>query len=90
MDMNGDGHFDLIVAGNLYQSEVETPRNDAGVGLILLGNGRGSFEPVPAHESQLYMEGDVKDMSFIELANGKKGLISARNDDFVQLFEIRM
>lgn len=90
MDLNNDGHLDLIIAGNLYQSEVETPRNDAGVGLVLLGNGRGNFEPVPAHKSCLYIKGDVKDMSVIQLANGNTGFVSATNDDFVQLFEIKM
>lgn len=38
MDFNNDNHLDLILGGNLYQSEVETPRNDASLGLILIGN----------------------------------------------------
>src|SRR5687768_18509737 len=29
-DVEGDGHRDLIVAGNLYDAEPNTPRADAG------------------------------------------------------------
>jgi enediyne biosynthesis protein E4 len=32
-DVDGDGHLDLIVAGNLYDAEPNTPRADAGNGL---------------------------------------------------------
>ena len=42
-DFDRDGNLDALVAGNLYWSEVETPRNDAGTGLLLKGNGKGSF-----------------------------------------------
>ncbi|MDX1477573.1 MAG: VCBS repeat-containing protein, partial [Saprospiraceae bacterium] len=45
-DLNGDGNVDLIVAGNLYTTEVETPRLDAGNGFVLKGDGTGGFTPV--------------------------------------------
>jgi hypothetical protein len=37
-DVDKDGNLDLVMAGNLYGSEVETPRNDAGMGLFLIGD----------------------------------------------------
>ncbi|NNM16100.1 MAG: VCBS repeat-containing protein, partial [Bacteroidia bacterium] len=42
-DINNDSHPDLILAGNLFGSEVETPRNDASIGCVLLNNGKGEF-----------------------------------------------
>ena len=36
-DFNKDGNLDILAAGNLFVSEVETPRNDAGKGVYLLG-----------------------------------------------------
>ena len=32
-DFNNDTKLDIVIAGNLYSSEVETPRNDASNGL---------------------------------------------------------
>lgn len=86
-DLNGDGYADVILAGNNFGTEVETPRNDAGMGLVLLGNGQGSFDTMDAHASGLYLDKDVKDLAFIALAGKKKGLLVANNNDKVELFE---
>jgi hypothetical protein len=86
-DVDGDDHLDLIVAGNLYGSEVETPRNDAGIGLYLKGDGKGGFNPVPASESGLYIPGDTKDLGLIYI-QGAAYLIAAKNDDYVQFVKI--
>ena len=59
-DFDQDGHSDILVAGNLYASEIETPRNDAGVGLLLKGDGKGHFVPVPAPKSGILWPYDVK------------------------------
>jgi hypothetical protein len=45
-DYDKDGYSDALIIGNLHASEVETPRNDAGIGLFLKGNGKGQFEPI--------------------------------------------
>ena len=68
-DFDNDGHLDFVTAGNLYASEVETPRADAGYGLFLKGNGKGSFAVVPSTESGLYTQGDVKDLVAITVKN---------------------
>jgi len=59
-DFDSDGHLDLLVAGNLYDSEVETPRNDASIGLLLRGDGKGDFEAVPSSESGVQIIGEVR------------------------------
>src|SRR2546429_5618448 len=46
-DVDGDGNLDLIVAGNLYQAEPNTPRADAGNGLWLGGHRESHLAPVP-------------------------------------------
>jgi hypothetical protein len=89
-DFNKDGHLDLVLAGNLYGSEAETPRNDAGIGLYLQGDGKGGFLPLPATESGLYIEGDVKDIKFLGTSGtGLPLIIAAKNDDAVQILKIR-
>jgi hypothetical protein len=86
-DFDKDGHLDALIAGNLYSSEVETPRNDAGIGLFLKGNGKGSFTPVRSLESGFYAPGDVKDMSKITI--GKiEYIIVAKNNDTLQFVRV--
>lgn len=86
-DYNQDGNIDAIIAGNLHASEVETPRNDAGVGLLLLGDGTGNLNPVPARESGLLISGDVKDLLQLNI-KGSDYLLAAKNSDALQLVRI--
>ncbi|MGE5944541.1 MAG: VCBS repeat-containing protein, partial [Flavobacteriales bacterium] len=85
-DYDKDGHLDALIAGNLYASEVETPRNDAGYGLFLKGNGKGNFDAVPVTKSGFFVPGDVKDMATIK-AGGKSYIIAAKNNDYLQFIE---
>ena len=86
-DYDLDGFKDLLVSGNLYVSEIETPRNDAGTGLLLKGNGKGNFIPVAINKSGFYAPKDAKDMKPIMV--GKKEIILiANNNDFIQAVEI--
>lgn len=86
-DYDQDGIKDVVIAGNLHNSEVETPRNDAGRGLFLKGEGNGVFTPVSRFDSGLNLPGDIKKLKPIKLglSDGKKGLLAGVNDDFVQL-----
>ena len=86
-DFNDDTFLDVVIAGNLYDSEVETPRNDAGIGLYLEGNGKGQFKAITPVESGLYIPGDTKDMSLINIKN-KQYILAAKNDDYIQFVEI--
>ena len=80
---------DLILLGNLYASEVETPRNDAGYGLYLTNNGNFEFKAVAPSKSGLYVRGDVRGASFIGLGDGKKkGLLIARNNETLMLLQM--
>ncbi|MEM6963454.1 MAG: VCBS repeat-containing protein [Bacteroidota bacterium] len=89
-DINGDKNLDLILAGNLYASEVETPRNDASLGLVLMGNGKGDFRVMPPSESGLYLPGDVKDIQMIQFGRGNtsSGILAMVNDDVLKVVEI--
>jgi hypothetical protein len=86
-DFDHDSNLDVVVAGNLYGSEIETPRNDAGIGLYLKGDGKGNFEPVRAYESGLFIEGDTKDLATINIA-GNEYIIAAKNDDYLQFIRV--
>lgn len=88
-DFDKDGNPDLLIAGNLFTSEVETPRADAGVGLLLRGNSGAGFEPVAPYISGFKATGDVKYMEKIMLSGSKKGVLVAQNNGALKLFEVR-
>src|SRR5207244_4074196 len=87
-DVDGDGNLDLIVAGNLYEAEPNTPRADAGNGLWLRGDGQGHFTPAPAVESGFLAPLDVTGLALIKTPTGKAVLV-ANHGDSLQAFAIR-
>ncbi|GAA3569131.1 VCBS repeat-containing protein [Snuella lapsa] len=88
-DIDNDGNNDIVLVGNLYASEIETPRNDAGYGLLLKGNGQGAFSPIPSTQSGIYINGDTKVMKPINLGNKKDfGLLFGKNSNSIQLIKL--
>jgi hypothetical protein len=83
-DFNQDGISDLLVAGNDFSSEVETGRNDAGIGLYLVGQGDGHFKTMPTTESGLFIPGDVKTMVPIKVGQ-QTHFVVGKNRDFLQV-----
>jgi hypothetical protein len=59
-DFDGDGHEDVFLAQNFFPTDLETPRFDAGVGLLLRGDGKGGFQPVDVRASGIAMFGDQR------------------------------
>lgn len=85
-DYDADGFKDLLISGNLHSSEIETPRNDAGTGLLLKGNGQGDFVPVPLPESGFSASHDAKDMKTIRVGN-REIILVANNSYYLQTIE---
>ena len=84
-DIDGNGYEDIIIAGNLFVSEIETPRNDAGYGLVLLNNGEFKFEPINAYKSGLFLPLDCKNLNWLDINSGKY-LLSGNNNNSVSVF----
>ena len=85
-DYNNDGNIDLLVAGNLFNSEVETPRNDAGNGLLLIGKGNGTFNVKTRTDTGFYAPSDAKKLIPIKLKN-EMGVVVGNNNDLIQYFK---
>ncbi|HSI74505.1 MAG TPA: VCBS repeat-containing protein [Lunatimonas sp.] len=88
LDVNQDGHLDVLYAGNLYGSEVETPRNDSSYGGLLIGDGKGGFVSQMPYESGLMIRGEVKSTIKMKLAGGADGILFAKNNAPLQLIRI--
>jgi hypothetical protein len=87
-DVDGDGNVDLIVAGNLYATEPNTPPADAGNGLWLRGDGRGHFTPVPPLESGFLAPRNIAGLVLMQTPAGSAVLV-ANTGDSLQAFTIR-
>lgn len=86
-DFNEDGNLDLVMAGNLLGSEVETPRNDASYGVFVKGDGLGNFMAEFPHENGLSVKGEVKHIAPINITNIEgKSLVFAINNDRLSFF----
>lgn len=87
-DVDGDGHLDLLVVGNLYDSEPNTARADAGNGLWLKGDGKGHFIPVSARESGFLAPLNAQGLALVRTPTGQ-ALIVANTNDSLQAFTIK-
>ncbi|MDA0331284.1 MAG: VCBS repeat-containing protein [Bacteroidetes bacterium] len=87
-DIDNDGYVDIIVSGNMFNSEVETPRNDASVGVFLKFKPEIGFQAISTRESGLFLNGDVKDMEFINI-NNNEYIITAKNNDLIEFTKIK-
>jgi len=90
-DFDHDGHLDILAAGNLFDVEIVTPRNDGGDGVLLKGDGKGSFKVIPSRLSGFFAPGDVKALSLLHLndAHKDKVILVGNNNERLQLFKYR-
>ena len=80
-DLNNDGFLDLVLTGNIYGMEIETPRLDAGKGLVLLNDRKGGFYPLTPQESGILIKGDMRDVAILNASDNQKILITTRNNE---------
>lgn len=86
-DFTGDGNVDILIGGNMHNTEVETPRYDAGVGVFMKGDGQGGFTKVSLRESGFFIRKDCKDFQLLRGVNSDKCIV-VNNNDVVQLFDM--
>lgn len=86
-DLNQDGFDDLLIVGNIYQTEVETPRLDAGKGLVLLSTGKDDYLTVPNSESGLEISGDAKSMIKVSMKKQNDIFIIGKNQGLLQIVQ---
>ena len=88
-DFDGDGHLDVLLAGNLHGVAPLLGRYDASRGVLLRGDGTGRFSPVEPETSNLLIEGEVRAMKVLRSAAGGELVVVARNNDRLQILRSR-
>ena len=78
-----------VYTGNFYGTEVETVRYDAGIGGLLLGDGKLGFKSLSPQHSSFLTTKNARDLKPIKLNNSKNiSILSSNNQGPLQLFKL--
>ncbi|NND31066.1 MAG: RNA-binding protein [Saprospiraceae bacterium] len=87
-DINGDGHLDMLLAGNNYNVVYTHTRNDASYGLTLLGDGEGNFDVILPQTSGFWAGGPVSKLTLLR-GPGRLQVAIARNDAALSVYQLQ-
>ena len=88
LDINRDGHLDLVMAGNNFEFKPQFSRLDAGYGNVLLGDGKMGFQWQDYAQSGFTVRGEVKHLGTLTDSNGRIYLVAAINEENPRIFQI--
>lgn len=88
-DIDGNGTLDLLLGGNLNAVQPEIGPMDAGIGLVLLGDGIGNFKPLTLKESGFLVRGEAREIVTLKNLKNERILFVSRNNDTVLSFTIK-
>lgn len=88
VDVNNDGHRDILAAGNLSAVQPDLSRYDGGYGLVMYGDGKGNFSADEGFASGFLVRGEGRDIQLLTSAAGKRLVVVSRNNDKPLCFEI--
>lgn len=83
MDINQDGHLDIISGGNLDKMRARFGKACGNFGTVLLGNGKGDFQAVSHSKSGIVIRGEVR-----KILQQQNQLIFGRNDDTPVIYQL--
>lgn len=86
-DINNDNQTDILLAGNLFGTEVETTPYDAGRGLLLINQYPSTLRPmINSAETGLNLSGNVKSLTPIQITRQAiPGILVGNNNGSLQL-----
>lgn len=70
----------IMLVGNMFDSEVETTRADASIGLLIELDSQHKIKVLSSEESGVYLPYNVKDIKPIRINNSDCFLIASNND----------
>ncbi len=85
-DFNNDSYLDILKIGNIHGNLPYLGRQDAGTGLLLRGDGKGNFDPVPTRESGFFVDKNAKALAKIK-AGDQYIYLASNNDDALTAYE---
>jgi len=86
-DFNADKKTDIISAGNFYGVLPYEGRYDADHGTMLINKSDFGFNVLPSMQSGILLDGEIRDMKYIQTRYGKIIAI-ARNNQSLLFFKL--
>jgi hypothetical protein len=87
-DFNNDGNEDLFISQNFFAFPENTPRLDAGRGLLLQGDGNANFVAVPGSLSGIKVYGEQRGAAVGDFnQDGRTDLAVSQNNGQTKLFQ---
>jgi hypothetical protein len=86
-DCDGDGHEDIFLSQNFFATNPQTSPLNAGCGLWLRGNGKGSFHAMTSGDSGIKVYGEQRGAALCDYdADGRVDLVVTQNGALTKLF----
>jgi enediyne biosynthesis protein E4 len=86
IDANNDGIQDILLVGNFFPCNVRVGRYDADYGTLLIGDGRGNFNPQSLNGVNLI--GETRRITTIKIKN-KQAYILVKNNDAAMIISFQ-
>ncbi len=86
-DLDGDGKEDLFLSQNFFGVRPQDGRLDAGRGLVLRGDGKGGFSPMPGQRSGIKVYEEQRGCALADYdGDGRVDLAVTQNNGQTRLF----
>ncbi len=88
-DFNGDGNLDICLNTNDFSTTPSLGRYDALNGLVLLGNGNGTFNPLTIQQSGVFIPGNGRAICMLGDASNSAFFAASQNRGQLKLFSLK-
>ncbi|MFL5618335.1 MAG: FG-GAP repeat domain-containing protein, partial [Gemmatimonadaceae bacterium] len=86
IDANGDGALDVLLVGNSHGPETQAGWDDASIGAVLLGDGRGGFSYVSGSASGFFVPGNARAVADVLTDDHRSLVLVTQNGDTLRTF----
>jgi hypothetical protein len=87
-DFDQDGNLDVCMNTNDFGTDPSNGRYDALNGLVIKGDGKGSFTPLTMMQSGIFIPGSGKALARLKSVNGNTLLVAGQNKGPLKVFRL--